>query len=423
MLRILFFTVGFFWLFNASAQTNSTQKVATLDEINSDLKARKAKMEPFKSSDLKAIDVESLGLDDVDTKSAAKKTQKPITQETNKPQEETKETLTPQPESKNADKDNSVVPNFVEKIQNFLDKDKAQKTLDDAANLPKKSDEESINPVKKKNIKKRLELEKRRKKNDKIRQTKLEKLKELRQKYLIKIDENSGDELIDDEEKIVPKPKELNPFIVEELPAPPILERYRSPDNLHIPLIPTIAQRVEVLFDSISSGNVALFNNAYKNVENPNAYNKFGDSILSYAVILQKYSIIAAALAKGANPNLPNSLGYRPIDIAIELLDFRSLELLVENNADIKHIDNFNRTYLMQAARAGFLSAAELLVSRGVDINAMDIDGFTALSIAHRNQKEVIVKFLLKKGAKPWIEKRYEPEKKSLIKELENRWR
>ena len=138
---------------------------------------------------------------------------------------------------------------------------------------------------------------------------------------------------------------------------------------------------------------------------------------------MKKHAIAASILAKEANPDLPNALGYTPIDIAIEMLDIKSIELLANNNANIHYFDGFGRTYLMHAVRVGFLPAVEFFISRGVDVNSMDNDGFTALAIAYRHKKEVIVKFLLKNGAKTWIEKPFNPERESLIKELENHWR
>jgi len=248
----------------------------------------------------------------------------------------------------------------------------------------------------------------------------------LREKYLIQIEKNSSqlsDEDFDEsDQKIVPRPKEINRFVSDELPAPPLLNHYRTADNLHIPLIPTIREKIEVLFNAISSGSVSYFNSAYRDVENSNIRNQNGDTILTYSVLLQKPAIIASVLAKGADPNLSSGLGYTPIDIAIEMLDIKALELLIDNKADSKYIDAFGRTYLMHASRLGFLPAVELFVSKGVDINAMDNDGFTALSIAYRHKKEIVVKYLLQNGAKTWIEKPYEPGNQSLIKELENRW-
>lgn len=206
------------------------------------------------------------------------------------------------------------------------------------------------------------------------------------------------------------------------MPALPILNRFRSSDNRHIATILTPQENIEILFNSISSGNVAFFNSAYKNVETPNAKNQLGDTIVTCSILLQRPSILASILSKGASPNMPNDLGYTPIDIAIELLDVKSLNLLVDNNADVNYTDFFGRSYLMHAARVGLLPAVELFLSKGVDINAMDNDGFTALSIAYRHKKEIIVKYLLKNGAKTWVEKPYNPEAQSLINELENRW-
>jgi ankyrin repeat protein len=102
-------------------------------------------------------------------------------------------------------------------------------------------------------------------------------------------------------------------------------------------------------------------------------------------------------------------------------MDYQADFFAAENPCII--FDAFGRTYLMHAARLGFLPAVDLLIGRGIDVNAMDNDGFTALSIAYRHKKELIVQYLLKNGAKTWIEKPYKPEDQSLIKELENRWK
>lgn len=51
---------------------------------------------------------------------------------------------------------------------------------------------------------------------------KQKKFEELRRLYLLKRD---------DDEKIVPRKKDLNPFLREELPALPILNRYRSQEK------------------------------------------------------------------------------------------------------------------------------------------------------------------------------------------------
>jgi ankyrin repeat protein len=69
------------------------------------------------------------------------------------------------------------------------------------------------------------------------------------------------------------------------------------------------------------------------------------------------------------------------------------------------------------------LPAVDLLIKSNVDINEMDNDGFTALAFAYRFKKELVVQYLLKNGAKTWVERPYNPQFKSLIKELNNRWK
>jgi ankyrin repeat protein len=226
-----------------------------------------------------------------------------------------------------------------------------------------------------------------------------------------------------DNDIIKPKPKDLSRFAIHELPAFPILDSFRSQDNYHIPYILTPGENIKMLFDAIKDGDILRFIEIYKLVLNPNIQNQFGDTLLTNAVIARKYTIIAEILFKGADPDLPNRLGYSPCEIALEMNDFRAFQILVENRANINSIDRFGRTYLMHASRLGILPAVDLLVKKGIDINAIDNDGFSALSIAYRHKKEVIVQYLLKNGAKQWVERKNLPEKQRLINELESRWK
>lgn len=283
------------------------------------------------------------------------------------------------------------------------------------------------NKIKTKKSKLRLELEKNEKitLNEKKQQEKLQKFEDLKNLYLFDLiaKEDPWDEDFDNEEKIIPKRKELAPFALEELPPLPILNRSRTTTNFHIPFVYTPKEYIDIMFSAISMGSISYFNEAFKYVLNPNITNDQGDTILTYAIFLKKYSVISSVLAKGADPNLPNKLGHNPVSIAIELIDFQALELLAKNKADLHYKDAFGRTYLMHASRVGFLPAVDLLIKNNVNINDMDDDGFTALSIAYRHKKELIVQYLLKNGAKTWIEKTYNPQQKSFINDLNNRWK
>ncbi|MBP7710151.1 MAG: ankyrin repeat domain-containing protein [Rickettsiales bacterium] len=451
MLRIALFTILVMLSCEGLAQRKAPP---TMEQINAALKAKKEALEPFNDKDVK-VDLESLGLDDVDKKPAAAAAVEaaptldlPKTAEEKPVKKAPKlELVEPKPQPVVAAESKGEAAesggNFTNKISNFLHKGEEriksvvaptqEPVVAPVAEVkvePKKNTQKYVNSAKKKNLKKRLEAEKRQRIYEKNKAHKAKELQELRAKYLIKIEKTDLDFsqktaenfAEDEEEKILPQKKNLNRFVLEEPPALPIIDRYRTSDNLHIPIILTRQERINILFDAIASGNVAFFTSAYKDIEEPNVKNSTGDTILTYAILLQKYPVMAAVLARGANPNMTNDLGYSPLDIAVELLDIKALEILVKNKADIFEVDGFGRTSLMHAARVGFLPAAELFVLEGVDVNTMDNDGFTALSIAYRHKKEVIVKFLLKSGAKTWIEKPYSPEKKTMIEELENRW-
>ena len=105
------------------------------------------------------------------------------------------------------------------------------------------------------------------------------------------------------------------------------------------------------------------------------------------------------------------------------MMYLKTAQILIDMNADCNYIDGLGRSYLMHAARVGFLPMVQLLVEQKVDVNATDNQGITALSIAYKHKKDIIAKFLLKSGAKSWIEIPAKSQDQILIKELENRWK
>lgn len=392
----------------------------TLDDLNAHLKAKKAELDPFDESKVK-VDIESLGLDDVDKKDENKFTEKELPKPEKKA--EVKEGVEEKAEAK---EEAGIISNLVKKV-NSLEKEVEAKIAPEkkvkpvAVKTPKKvvanPKKKHINARKQKILKRQLALEKKRKENAKRQKEKLEKFYKLRKLYLFEAEKRA------DREKIIPRKKDLSPFIDEELPALPILSHYRSAENVHIPLILTPKEKVDLLFSTISKKSVSSFNDAYLEVENPNVQNSFGDTLLTYAMLMRRYGISASIIAKGADLSKPNKLGYTPLNIAIELLDFKLVKMLIKNNVDLEYTDAFGRTYLMHAARVGFVPAVDMLISHGIDINAMDKDGFNALSIAYRHKQELVTQYLIKHGAKTWIEKSYNPKKQSLIQELENHWK
>ncbi len=226
------------------------------------------------------------------------------------------------------------------------------------------------------------------------------KLQQLRRQYLSEFESLADKEITNPEDKkIIPRKKEIVNFSIDEN-RPPLLARIYDKNNIHTPVIPNRDDKINLLFGAFAKRDTAYFDSAYKELLEPNLKNKFGDSILTYATLMQRHDIMASILSKGADPDLRNDLGYNALNIAIELTDYKAVQLLLESGANINYIDQNSRTYLMQAVITGFLPIIDLLITDNIDINATDNNGNNALDIAISNNKDIVAKFLIKKGAR-----------------------
>lgn len=406
MVKILIFTV----LMSFSSFANEMQKVEhkkdvkidTIDDITRHLEDKIKKEQPFDEKDVK-IDVESLGLDNVEEEAPKKEVEKKV----KKKLENIKKV------EKIEDKKED---NFLTKIQGFIEDSPVEKVEKKLEKIIKK-------PI---FIKKPKKIVKKEEKTQK--DAKQERLNLLRKRYLRNLAENEV-KFYDFEREIVkPRPKNLDwsdKFTSNLLPPPPIMSPFRGSENNHIPRVLVAKEKIDIMFDAIAKKDVNAFNQAYRYVINPDSVNRFGDTILTNALILQQYPIILSVLQKGADPDLANRLGHTPLDIAIEMLDLKAAKILLDMEANVNYVSVGGSTYLMQAVQSGYLPMVRLLVERGAEINARDDTNRTALLIANRRKKAIIARYLVKRGAKIWPEKRIvRPKPKtSIIKELENKWR
>jgi ankyrin repeat protein len=115
-----------------------------------------------------------------------------------------------------------------------------------------------------------------------------------------------------------------------------------------------------------------------------------GDTPLHSAAMVGHKDIVELLIANGADVNAKNNKGQTPVDIAASRNRSKVVKLLIEKGADVSfHL----------AVRFGALAKVKSLIEEGVDINAKDGSGKTALYYAARTGHKDIVKLLLVKGA------------------------
>lgn len=128
--------------------------------------------------------------------------------------------------------------------------------------------------------------------------------------------------------------------------------------------------------------------------------------------------LVELLLASGARLDERDGSGYSPLSLAIEhnQVDILELlkplhvcitkgdmgllrELIEKYPGQLNALDEKSRTPLHIAAELGATKAAWELIEAGAEINARDLDGYTPLELARRNNQEEMVGLLLSRGA------------------------
>jgi ankyrin repeat protein len=109
--------------------------------------------------------------------------------------------------------------------------------------------------------------------------------------------------------------------------------------------------------------------------------------------------IIEYLINQGASTTLRNGLGMTPPDVALEEGYGAALRRFFPANTDTKEKPRANYIDLHNAAKAGKNRCIQQLLANGVDIDAADLEGRTALHVAVIDKKLNTAKYLIGKGA------------------------
>ena len=107
-----------------------------------------------------------------------------------------------------------------------------------------------------------------------------------------------------------------------------------------------------------------------------------------------------------ADVNEEDNMGKSPLHIASKALDVRIMRLLIDYNADVNKLDKLQMNPLHYVLLSGkrnrskaVIDCMELLISKGVNVNAVDVTGQTALHFAAIRSQEEWVDVLVRNGA------------------------
>lgn len=131
-----------------------------------------------------------------------------------------------------------------------------------------------------------------------------------------------------------------------------------------------------------------------------NALQPDGSSPLLWAVYSIDYGLVKELLARGARPDVRNSLGATPLAEAVDLADTGMVGMLLKAGADPNLGNEDDETPLMLASRIGALAIVEQLVKAGAKVNAREkTRGQTALMWAIGAGSAEVVDFLIRRRA------------------------
>lgn len=147
----------------------------------------------------------------------------------------------------------------------------------------------------------------------------------------------------------------------------------------------------------------------------PNAQNKFGQTAMGYAVMMDKTDIADVLLEHGGEANSEVTIStfdmgmkvlrqFPLLILAVQKKNMEMVKLLLDYEADVNVHGHKGATGLIIAVNLDLKDMITLLLSKGADINAQMDDGKTALMWSVLRKNKDMISLLLSHGADESLE-------------------
>jgi ankyrin repeat protein len=158
------------------------------------------------------------------------------------------------------------------------------------------------------------------------------------------------------------------------------------------------------VLEAVENGQVAVVKRLLE--ENPNLIwaRKPGsnETLLHLALANNHREIVGLLLQKGANPELADNAGWKPLAVAAKSgpLSLPVVELLLQYGANVDSINlRLKQSALHLCATGGLREIARILLDRGAQVDLGDVSGETPLFKAVAERRTDMVELLLQYGA------------------------
>ncbi len=160
-----------------------------------------------------------------------------------------------------------------------------------------------------------------------------------------------------------------------------------------------------LLHDAVLSGKANVLHYLLDNGFDIDAKGPEGGTPLLLAVTFGNRDAARALVLRGGDVNAADQTGMTPLSLAVKKGDRESVALFLKKGADPAAVDSrTGKSLLHEAALRGYASVVETLLAHGIQKNAKDAQGYTALSYALKYGNKTAAEVLRKNGVEeiPW---------------------